>query len=121
LIRIEVDLMADVKVISRKQQMTETQKCRFCMSSIDLAAVKCPNCSEWLKKKPDSRNEKLVAAIVSVVIPGAGLMYRSRIGDGIIWLVLALAGYIAGAAIGDFAMLAGPSLHFLSVVRSCSK
>ena len=91
------------------------------MSSIDLAAMKCPNCGEWLKKRPDTKNEKLVAAIASLVIPGAGLMYRGRMGDGIIWLVLSLAGYIAGAAIGDFAMLAGPALHFLSVVRSCSK
>lgn len=56
-----------------------------------------------------------VAAVLSLVIPGAGQMYKGQVGNGLVWLIFVVAGYfmlvvpglilhlfcILGAASGD--------------------
>jgi hypothetical protein len=36
-----------------------------------------------------------IAAVLSLVIPGAGQMYKGQIGNGLVWLVIVVIGYMA--------------------------
>jgi TM2 domain-containing membrane protein YozV len=53
----------------------------------------------------------VIAAVLSLLIPGAGQMYKGRIGLGIAWLVLTLLAYVT-------LLLPGVLLHFICVFQA---
>jgi TM2 domain-containing membrane protein YozV len=53
----------------------------------------------------------VIAAVLSLVIPGAGQMYKGRIGLGIAWLTITLLAYVT-------LLLPGMLLHFICIFHA---
>jgi TM2 domain-containing membrane protein YozV len=53
----------------------------------------------------------VIAGVLSLLIPGAGQMYKGRIGLGILWLIVTLLAYLT-------LLLPGMLLHFLCVFQA---
>jgi TM2 domain-containing membrane protein YozV len=54
-----------------------------------------------------------IAAVLSLVIPGAGQMYKGNVGGGLLWLVVVIAGYMAF-------VIPGLVLHLICIVTAAS-
>ena len=54
-----------------------------------------------------------VAAVLSLVIPGAGQIYKGRIGAGLVWLICTVLGYVA-------LILPGIIIHIICIVNAAS-
>jgi TM2 domain-containing membrane protein YozV len=83
-----------------------TTKCPYCAEVIAAAAKKCKHCGEFLDSTlrqartpiPVPQQPKWnpgTAAVLSLVIPGTGQMYKGRILAGLVWLVGVCVGYVA--------------------------
>lgn len=73
-------------------------RCPYCAELVAFAAKKCKHCGEFFD--PATRQSRTprtwnpgVAAVLSLVIPGAGQMYKGQIGAGICWLIGTVVGY----------------------------
>ena len=55
----------------------------------DRTPATCPACG-WTSALPYNRG---IAAILSLFIPGAGHMYRGKVGIGLLWLIVTAIGY----------------------------
>jgi TM2 domain-containing membrane protein YozV len=97
-------------------QVQATKKCPFCAETILAEARKCKHCGEMLDERlrtpptqqmqpqgyyppqmyypPPQVWNPGVAAVLSLFMPGAGQMYKGRIGEGIGWLFLTAVGYV---------------------------
>jgi TM2 domain-containing membrane protein YozV len=53
----------------------------------------------------------VVAAVLSLLVPGLGQMYKGRVGLGILWLVLITVAYFT-------VLLPGILLHFLCIFQA---
>lgn len=83
---------------------TSARDCPFCDVSISSKAVKCPHCQEWLDGRVPSSQQLVtvhphppspgVAAVLSLVLPGAGQMYQGRVSLGFILMGLTVFGYL---------------------------
>lgn len=73
--------------------MASLIKCRACGQSVSSQAPQCPGCGHPVNPKPDWSPG--VAALLSLVIPGAGQMYKGQVFSGLFWLVITVAGYVA--------------------------
>jgi hypothetical protein len=75
-------------------------RCPYCSELVAFTAKKCKHCGEFfdpaIRKNliPKAWNPG-VAAVLSLVIPGAGQMYKGQIGVGILWLIGTVVGYCA--------------------------
>lgn len=102
---------------------TGTRRCPFCAEDIQAAAIVCKHCHADLQKnqpatttvyvEPRATPSAGVAAVLSLVIPGAGQMYRGRIGAGLVWLVCVVIGYM-------LFIFPGLILHLLCIVSAAS-
>jgi hypothetical protein len=59
------------------------------------------------------RSSNGVAAVLSLFIPGAGQMYKGRVGAGLMWLIFTILGYL-------LFVVPGIILHLLCIFNAAS-
>jgi hypothetical protein len=87
-------------------------KCPTCARDVSTEAVACPHCGHPFKASIPQAQRKWspgVAAVLSLVIPGAGQMYKGQIFNGLLWLVLVVLGYV-------FFVVPGIILHLFCII-----
>ena len=74
--------------------------CPECGREVSDSATHCPNCGHPISKKIPSQvvysSPKWspgIAAVLSLVIPGAGQMYKGSVFSGLLWLLFVVIGY----------------------------
>jgi len=109
------------------------KKCPFCAEDVQDAAIICRFCHADLVKNvaPTSAAAAAttqivvqqpitrawnpgVAAVLSLIIPGAGQMYKGQVINGLVWLVFVVIGYAMFIVPGVF-------LHFCCIVGAASE
>lgn len=80
--------------------------CPECTREISTAAASCPGCGHPMQRQvppplpmqtqapAQPKWHPGVAAVLSLVIPGAGQMYKGQVLNGIVWLVCVAIGYV---------------------------
>jgi TM2 domain-containing membrane protein YozV len=122
------------------QPATITRSCPFCGEDIAQTAIKCKHCGEFLDGRPrhhpapvavapapsvnvvvnqtmvghvGKRWSRLVAMVLSLVIPGAGQLYKGQALNAIVWFVVVVAGYVAF-------VLPGVVLHLFCIIGAAT-
>lgn len=103
------------------------QNCPFCAEEIKNEAIKCKHCGEILDaeiRKSREKEKQLnapkqrvwspgIAAVLSLIIPGAGQMYKGEILTGLLWLIIVPIGYL-------MLIFPGLILHFVCIILASS-
>jgi hypothetical protein len=104
--------------------------CTECGGRASTEAVACPHCGATdptgfalaaiaahsraaAHPLPPARPANGLAAVLSLMFPGAGQMYKGHVGNGMLWLLVTCIGYIA-------LVLPGLALHALCVFNAAS-
>lgn len=98
-----------------------TKKCPFCAEEINIDAIKCRHCGEMLNSQTSSKEvypqvrkwSPGVAALLSLIIPGAGQIYKGNVVFGLMWLVVVPIGYF-------FIIIPGIILHLICIITASS-
>lgn len=105
----------------------EMRRCPYCAEEIRKEAIKCKHCGEFLdfeirsarfhNSQQDVRLypkwSRGTAALLSLLLPGAGQMYKGNLGVGLLWMLFVAIGY---------AMLIVPGLilHLICIITASS-
>jgi hypothetical protein len=91
-------------------------QCPECHKDVSSAAVSCPSCGHpilHVSNPPERTWSPGIAAVLSLVIPGAGQMYKGKVGSGLAWLLFVIIGYA-------FYIVPGIILHIFCIVSAAS-
>ncbi|MGA3209517.1 MAG: hypothetical protein ABSE05_17045 [Syntrophales bacterium] len=77
--------------------------CPVCNKEISREAVACPSCGHPINPIVTAQNPGVktavrtwnpgIAALLSLIIPGAGQMYKGQVGAGFLWFIFVVGGY----------------------------
>lgn len=93
--------------------------CPECAKDVSSAAASCPHCGHPIRPSaepdppPVPNWSKGVAAVLSLVIPGAGQMYKGQVANGLVWLAVVAAAYFVQ-------FVPGVMLHLLCILGAAS-
>ena len=96
--------------------------CPACARQISAAATACPSCGHpiqatgpaiYYSTPPQPQWHPGIAAVLSLVIPGAGQMYKGAVGTGILWLIFVSIGYVC-------LVIPGLVLHLFCILGAAS-
>lgn len=100
--------------------------CRECGKQVSSEASNCPHCgvprpvlpapAEYQAQPPvyyapPKRHDPVVAALLSLFLPGVGQMYKGEVGIGIALLIGTIIGYMA-------CVVPGIVLHIVAIVHA---
>ena len=85
-----------------------TKRCPYCGETVLVIAQKCKHCGEFLDESlrqsrmpaPQKQWNPGIAAVLSLVLPGAGQMYKGQVVNGIAWLIVVVGAYLLFAFAG---------------------
>ena len=120
------------------EPITVKNICPFCKAELAEGAIKCRYCGEFTDgriPKPEPAQQSFitqgapaakvakwhpgVAAVLSLVIPGAGQMYKGQVLDGIVWFFLVFFAYGFGIGSGiPLILLPSAALHIFCIVSA---
>lgn len=83
--------------------------CPDCHNDVSRAAIACPSCGHPIASQAVRKWNPGIAALLSLVLPGAGQMYKGQVFNGLFWFVLVITGYI-------LFLLPGVILHLVCIV-----
>jgi len=121
---------AELRKVEAQGSTDGTKACPYCGETIQSIARKCKHCGEYLDDSLRATRIPArtadwnagIAAVLSLIIPGAGQIYKGRLGAGIAWFILVAVGYGISATfaslVGPFAFLIGIFLHLCCVVSA---
>lgn len=91
--------------------------CPACQKQISTAAAFCPNCGHPMSAPKRDAPQKLwhpgIAAVLSLVIPGAGQIYKGQIFIGLLWLLFVTGAYF-------LLIIPGIILHVFCILHAYS-
>ena len=95
-------------------------KCPECGKDVSTAAASCPCCGHPMMARASATPIEAprkwspgVAAVLSLVIPGAEQMYKGNVGSGLLWLLAVVVGYMA-------LVIPGLILHLICILTAAS-
>jgi len=120
--------MAEQKAVEEEQKAAEEARiqalpklinCPACEKEISRAAMFCPSCGHPIKPTvqaqalPQRSWSPGIAALLSLILPGAGQMYKGRVVAGLLWLFFVVAGYL-------LFIIPGAILHLICIFNAAS-
>lgn len=85
--------------------------CPECAKEFSDTAISCPNCG-FTRIVPKKWNPG-IAALLSLFLPGAGQMYRGKVGVGLLWFIGVIIGYV-------MFIVPGLVLHLICIFSAAS-
>ena len=94
---------ADLTEEARLQALPKLINCPACNKEISNKAVACPSCGHPISlivktQSPAAAELRRdwnpgIAALLSFIFPGAGQMYKGKVGVGLLWFIFVVIGY----------------------------
>lgn len=91
--------------------MPNVVRCPFCAEEVLAEARKCKHCGEFLDpvlRAARAPNKAGTAGVLGFALPGAGHIYKGKVGRGLGWTVAIVIGYLCG-------VIPGLILHVISI------
>ena len=99
----------------QKEIQNKLKRCNFCSEIVLAEAKKCKHCGEFLDPKlrtsplPEQKWNPVTVALLSLLVPGGGHIYRGKPVRGFLWLIFVAVGYRVYLFPGIF-------LHLISII-----
>jgi len=89
--------------------MARLTKCSCCGGDVSSRAWFCPSCGHPVSSREWTDTDKAVAAVLTVIVPGGGHVYKKQFGQAFLWFCGVLLGYalllVPGLVLHGFCVL----------------